>query len=307
MTDRKIQTHPETYDEFLKRKAADEERVLHEAQECVFRYAAYSQAVTDWNAYVAQILPYAEVFKQMAEALCMYAGFARCPVERQDEYFPQLKNARNKLESVLKKSGGREEQGVFVLPGLTASREFEKKESFHLSELRMPELSLSELEVLNRIGKKSPAAAGIYREELKRILRRFRAAQKENLLMLREKSQRFAEKTDYLERKRADREKHVLMREAVRQTYPIVKELLLSDEENRIAALSCGARLQWLWMNIPGRRLCLVSRWDADLPEEIQMEFQKAEGAQLCYPGLYWREQEGEQPSYERIISGWYR
>ncbi|MDO5422380.1 MAG: hypothetical protein Q4F41_01475 [Eubacteriales bacterium] len=300
---KKEQALPDYYEDFLKRKTADSEKVLWEAEKSLFAYADYQKAVSDWNAYVADTMAYAELFPKIAEALSMFAGFALYHEQEAEKYASQLMNARNTLTQVFRQSAGSVEHGRFTLPRITDSKDFEKAEEFHLSELHTPELTGEELEILVRARNRSVSKAR--QEELREIIRRFRQEQKGNLLWLREKKTHFRKQEDYLKRKLADREKHFIMKQAVQDVWPMVTEIVRT-EDWRIG-IEQGKKLLRLWENTPKNRLCLLPYEEKELPEEIRMEFKKAGNYQLLYPGLYWRDVQEGRTVYGRIFPGWYR
>lgn len=303
---------PEVYLEFQRKKTADEERILRETERCFLIHASYQKTVSEWNTYVAEIMAYADLFSRIAESLCLFAGFAFYHSQEPEKYGPQLINARNSLALAFAQSGGSVQNGVFTLPEVRESREFEKAEEFHLSEIKMPELTFAELEILMRLGEKERKnmplpLAKTRQEELRGLIRRLRKEQKENLRLLREKQELFGKTADYLKRKLADREKHFIMKEAVQEVYPIVSELIQREEGNWQADLIQGKRLLKLWENSGKNRLCLLFHEEEQLPEEIRMEFKKAGGYQILCPGLYWRDVQDGKAVYERITTGWYR
>ena len=229
---------PELYLDIQRRRTADERRVLAEAELCLLTHIEYQKAVAEWNRYVTEVTPWAALFQKLAGPLMIFAAAAREGQEQAARYAGQIQQAEERLRQILKTQlPGKQDAS---LPEV--KRELETAEEFHLSQLTRPELSFEELEILVSLAERGSRTRG-KQEELHQMISRQRQEQKQNLLYLREKREFFRSTSEHLNRKRKDRESHLVFMEAARQIIPAVQKMEQmngGDLENaRILAAFC--------------------------------------------------------------------
>lgn len=293
---------PELYLDIQRRRTADERRVLAEAELCLLTHIEYQKAVAEWNRYVTEVTPWAALFQKLAGPLMIFAAAAREGQEQAARYAGQIQQAEERLRQILKTQlPGKQDAS---LPEV--KRELETAEEFHLSQLTRPELSFEELEILVSLAERGGRTRG-KQEELHQMISRQRQEQKQNLLYLREKREFFRSTSEHLNRKRKDRESHLVFMEAARQIIPAVQKMEQMNGGDLENARILGEQLLDMWKNQKGNRLCLLFYDDQEIPDAVRDEFRKAGTYEPACPGLYWREDRAEKTVYERILTGCFR
>lgn len=280
----------------------NQQRYDRAVQNYIRTYEGYRDAAYDWNTYVTEIFPYKKLFLDIAEYLQIFAGAARYYDEAELKNLDvPLQNARTLLRMKVSEFEGEIRNGLprSKAEGGRIERALEKITGFQLPGMHLPPFFEAPIE---KRGKKVRPL-----RELPQVLKECLEEQKKQEEALSQSLREYAEAARELKRKQKDIERHVILKEALFASYPMVSAILKAQKEDFRTLKAEGELLGRLWEDDASNDLCFLFYEDRAVSENMKKDFREKSAYGCPFPALYWRQERDGKTEYELIREGGYR